>query len=161
MKRMLNFIIVGIVVVGVVGSLVVILASSGWKKANGVILDSDIKTIKHTDLGSPLSDDSNQFDYEVVIKYEYTVSGKKYTGNRLYARMPNVISNHVVANDIVEKYPKASNVDVYYNPKDPGESCLETLEGVAVWRRVLFAFLILGVLAVFIVGFYYANRILN
>ena len=64
-------------------------------------------------------------EYQLFVKYTYTVDGKSYTGNHITAfdEYQKTLSR---ANDVLKKYPVGGEVSVYYDPADPGLSVLET-----------------------------------
>jgi hypothetical protein len=61
----------------------------------------------------------------VHLKYEYEVDGEKYDGNNISFKI-SVINNPVLARKMAEMYEKGEEVDIYYHPKKPYISVLNT-----------------------------------
>lgn len=103
-------------VIGVVGfsiNFANALSSMGWPIAKGVVVDSSI-------IESGLKSRPN---YTAGVKYEFFVGQVKYTGDTVgYLRLEG--PRHV-ALSVVDRYPVAAKVDVYYCPRDPRKSTLE------------------------------------
>lgn len=62
--------------------------------------------------------------YEVKVRYNYSVAGRNFEGNRLavgYSRSSNFASHRA----IYDRLQHASRVRVSYDPADPGNSVLE------------------------------------
>jgi len=108
--------------------------SKDWKKTEGEIVNSKVQ--KTNDDG---------VIYKAVIRYKYTIGEKVYFSNRVFYG-DNTWSNFSKsAKTLVNKYPKGEKALVYYNPKHPNQSVLETgVHSVIYW--VLFG----GVLLLFI-----------
>ena len=62
--------------------------------------------------------------YRSRIEYEYNVAGQSHTGKTV-ALGGDVQGSRSRAKVRCDNYPEGSNVDVYYNPSDPQEACLE------------------------------------
>jgi hypothetical protein len=88
-----------------------------WKTADGIIITSKLDSRK--------DQDSNITKYAVEIYYEYYVDKIRYIAyNTTSIEMGTTDINF--ANNIIRQYPKKSKVTVYYNPKSPQESILQT-----------------------------------
>ena len=61
--------------------------------------------------------------YSPDVRYRYTVNGKAYNGNKVIAADYSS-SSASRAGKITRQYKKGSNVNVYYNPENPGEAVL-------------------------------------
>ncbi len=97
-------------------------SSSNWSSATGKILQIETETIRHFDSNS--SSSGRSFDYKVSLEYEYMVNGTHYTGSQLYPMLPNVFSSQHEADQYLKQFPLNSQVDVYYQPTNPNDSCL-------------------------------------
>lgn len=62
-------------------------------------------------------------DYQPEIRYEFTVGGKEYAGNR-YTLLASRVPWRSDAEKIVTQYPIGREVDVYYDPSDPNRCVL-------------------------------------
>lgn len=61
------------------------------------------------------------FDEDFIsVKYEYTVMGIRYIGDRFNVGQSSVGN----ASEIIKRYKPGAIVDVIYNPRDPRESAL-------------------------------------
>ena len=58
--------------------------------------------------------------FEPRVSYSYTVEGKPYTGHRISPA--KAAYDEGQARRVVDKLP--DDVDVRYNPRDPGDACL-------------------------------------
>jgi Protein of unknown function (DUF3592) len=61
--------------------------------------------------------------YKADISYRYKVNGANYSSSRI--ALLDLASTTGRAQNIVERYPDNSRVQVYYNPSDVSESVLE------------------------------------
>ena len=68
---------------------------------------------------------NKQQEYQLSVKYRYTVDGKSYTGERVTVS-DNYQKTRSLANEVLKKYPVGGEVSVYYNPANPGSSVLKT-----------------------------------
>ncbi len=87
--------------------------------------------------------------YRPAIVYEYEAAGQHFKGNRI-AQSPGM--NRGIpdfAEQTVQRYPRGSAVDVYFNPARPGEAVLEP-RVPAAWIVVLVIAVALLVLAVYV-----------
>ena len=114
--------------------------SKNWKTTEGVVIGSKMREI--LDEGS---------SYYTDIQYRYVIEEEEYCSNRVF--YGNNIGKNLPFSSkaLVNKYVKGKKVIVYYNPRNPNESVLET--GVhAVVYRALFTgilFLLLSVIMFF------------
>ena len=79
-------------------------------------------------------DDRRYTEYRPEIRYEFTVSGKEYAGNR-YSLLATAASWRSYAEGVVMRYPIGSEVDVYYDPTDPNR-CVLVRDNVERWARL-------------------------
>lgn len=89
--------------------------------------------------------------YEVALRYDYTVEGRVYTGERLFFGYRGT-GNRADAEAIVQRHKKTAPLRVYYNPANPALSVLEPghqedLRGQLWGMRILMAFSVLAILA--------------
>ncbi len=92
-------------------------ASKEWSLTHGKVVVSKIQ--------SEISGGKSM--YFADIHYDYTVDGKDYrnSGVSVASEGTSTSSKRSVTRTI-RKYPEDSEVKVYYNPKNPQESVLET-----------------------------------
>jgi hypothetical protein len=96
------------------------IASKRWPAVDGMVGKSYIE--KHDPAGGGRHQQSIYH-----INYEYTVSGKIYSGKRrmFSENYFSQIYSRAYAESLVEKYPPGSRVSVRYDPRRPGQSVLE------------------------------------
>ena len=99
-------------------------ASNRWPSTNGRILMSDVSS--HRSLNSS---GTHTTIYEPKIQYEYTADGQRYQSDQLSYSMVGGTSVESWAENIVDKYPQGSSVQVYYNPSKPSEAVIEHSSG--------------------------------
>jgi len=85
-----------------------------WPTTQGVITRSEIK----------IHADSEGTSYTPVIEYAYTVQGRDYCSNSLWAG-PRLSASQNFAAKITARYPLGQTVTVTYNPAQPASAVLE------------------------------------
>jgi hypothetical protein len=96
--------------------------SRHWLKTEGTILSS---TVRHDSTRK-----SGNFRAEVT--YAYTAEGASFTGDRVSFGSFGT-SGVAHADAIVARYPKNSKVTVFYSPREPSLSVLETGISFGEW----------------------------
>ena len=101
-------------------------ASLAWPSTQGKIVRSYLKEVEHTSYDEKKSvffQHSSYTEFEVVIKYEYKVDDRFYTGTRI--RVTNdTYSRESEAAKILDGYKEGKDVNVFYNPLNPKNSVL-------------------------------------
>lgn len=110
-------------------------SSRKWTPTEGRVLIAELQS---TTVGRSVITQSDVYTTEHVLnlKYEYTVGGVPYTGDRLLASGPNVFSQKEDAQVMLNRFPAGSRVTVHYAPEDPARSCL--VSGSAIPVKVFF-----------------------
>jgi hypothetical protein len=67
--------------------------------------------------------------YYPVIKYEYTVLGRKYTSDTISIDGPQGASKPEYLDPYLRQYPPGQQVTVYYAPEDPSDAVLKKETG--------------------------------
>ena len=93
-------------------------ANMSWQHVQGTIIES--KWDSH--IASPRQRES-QRRYRAIIQYEYIISGKIFSGNRL-STVNIALRTKEEAIALCEKYEVGSDVTVYYDPNRPEKSVL-------------------------------------
>ena len=88
--------------------------SEKWPTVTGKIINYRIDEVHNTR--------SNYFDYHPYILYYYEISGSKYR-NELVRFGPR-LEGRKICNQLKEVYKPGTEVEIFYNPKDPSISCL-------------------------------------
>jgi hypothetical protein len=92
--------------------------SKKWETTNGKILTSDVSKMRDTNEGDSIL-------YKPEICYSYNVFSEKYISNRIRILFNYYSSSSLRSFKLTNKYPKDSNVVVFYNPNKPSEAVLE------------------------------------
>jgi hypothetical protein len=95
-------------------------ASVSWQTCEGTITYSDVK---HNRGGGGGGRRGGGSTWGASIRYDYTVDGKKHTGER-YCFGDYSSSNSSRARQIVREHPVGAVVKVYYSPDSPEKSVL-------------------------------------
>ena len=115
--------------------------SRSWPTASGTVLDSGMESHQSRD-----DDGDIKTTYGATIQYKYTVDGQEFVGDR--RTFSNVRTSSVRNTEkILERYPRGSSVDVFYDPDDPSSSVLESGVGAATYILLLvpIGFLVFGI----------------
>jgi hypothetical protein len=96
--------------------------SETWPSKEGVILESKISINE--------GDDSTTYGADVV--YEYEVKNQTYKGDKVTFGEVST-SSRSRARKVVRRYPSGKKIAVFYDPKDPETSVLETGLSGGVW----------------------------
>ena len=106
-----------------VGAVSLLLKSSKWPSVAANIISSDITEIYHSP-NSMATSHKNTHDYKLDIEYQYIVESNTYTGNTLYAGLPNIFDSLLEAEKAQEQFPTGAKTTIYYNPENPKQSAL-------------------------------------
>ena len=113
--------VIALVIAGI--SIFLLIKSSKWQSVSANITSSNITSIYHSP-NSAITNHKNTHDYKIDIQYQYTIEGTIYTGNTLYAGLPNIINTYLEAKKIQETFPVGAKTKAYYNPNNPQQSAL-------------------------------------
>ncbi len=97
------------------------LKSGNWPATPGEIIHCDV----------PYAMDSDDRDYLIDLKYSFQLYGQTLFGHRISTFAPNSFNTRPVAQSVASQYPSGSQVNVYYNPSDPSQTCLESAKGTS------------------------------
>lgn len=95
--------------------------TAAWPSTPGVITEMRITETRGNDGGRETT---------AVVKYSYAVNGKTYQGDRVKVEMATNPTD-------AQRYPKGTQVTVFYNPKQPGDAVLEQGGGGAWFTGLL------------------------
>jgi hypothetical protein len=98
--------------------------ASAWPAVTGVVISSNTST---SGGATGPSQTANTY-YSANIIYKYQVGKRTFKNDRIHAGGSFFSSIPSKANELVARYYKGVEVDVYYNPDDPSKSCLEKIE---------------------------------
>ncbi len=68
--------------------------------------------------------------HQAIVVYEYEVGGRPFTGSRIHAG-GDVWIGGISSQEVLSRYPAGSDIDVYVDPGDPANACLDP--GGAAW----------------------------
>ena len=96
-----------------------IVEAAHWPSSPGMVTASSIK------LDSTRIRGGGYNRHHVVnVRYEYEVSGKKYTSDVITFGMRYSFPSAPEAEQMLARYPQGQPVTVYFNPHDPSMACL-------------------------------------
>lgn len=102
---------------------------------------------------------STAVTYVVMLRYDYTTSGKSFSGTSRCLEQPQDDEKYALAAAIMEKYPAGTAIPVFHHPKDLERSRLTPKEPR---KEVLFDFIFAGLFTLFgILGVYFGLVILR
>ncbi|MCC5830510.1 MAG: DUF3592 domain-containing protein [Phycisphaeraceae bacterium] len=115
-------------------------AALDWPGTVGQILDSYHDTHRaHRGLDGGITIQTSR------IQYSYRVDGVTYTSDVVALGGNYDTSEGTPARERLERYPVGAQVEVYYNPQNPEEACLEReIEGEWLIVLVSAVFLLVG-----------------
>ncbi len=90
-------------------------ASMKWPSARGRVVASDVNRCR---------DNDGNWAEEARVVYEYVVNGASFKGNRITFGGASS-GNRSAARKTIERYPAGVEVDVFYDPAQPGAAVLE------------------------------------
>ena len=120
---------------------VFLMRSSNWSEAEGVIQFYSSQERSSINSNQGLGEGENRYYYDVDVRYSYVVNGIDYEGDRIFSGLPNTYSNQSLLQDFSNKYQVSTRVLVYYNPKDPSQSCLIVMGKSTVAKVIFFGFI--------------------
>lgn len=91
--------------------------SKNWPVAKGSVIQSKIE--KRTETTGSGSSKRKVVKSYPIVKYTYSVGSQSYQSSRItFGQSKNV-------HQTVARYPKGENIQVHYDPEDPGQAVLE------------------------------------
>ena len=95
--------------------------SQCWPSVDGEIVVSRLSQAASVDAATGIAARVRRAD----IQYRYRVGARRLQGKRICIGQEFYSSSDADAGRYLDRYPPGARVAVYYNPKNPGESCLE------------------------------------
>ena len=111
-------------------------ASRRWTPSDGRIASSEVTSHRSLD-----SNGTHTTIYEPAVSYVYNANGRNYEGKQVDFGAIAGTSSPGWAENMVDKYPVGSPVQVFYNPAKPDQAVLEH-SGKATGTLVLMGILI-------------------
>ena len=131
-------------------------ASMNWSTTTGRILLSEVTSYRHRD-----ADGITSTLYQPTIQYEYVVNGQHLQSNHVRFGMAYGTSWTGSAQNVVDKYPQGTLVQVFYNPTNPTEAVLEHSAGGSNRILTCVVAIIVGVLLITGAGLFLMNGFLS
>jgi len=120
-----------------------------WPSLDAIVTESDARWVEHR---QPVR--RSMWSYQLHLRYEYIVGGRKYIGTRAWFSAWGPTENFNPLNAAVaNKFPVGARVQAHYDPLNPSHSVLYKTPRLSVW----IAF-VLGLLCAK-VGMTYARRV--
>ncbi len=94
--------------------------SKSWPTVEGNITTSETEKMEGED-----TEGIRLVAYKPNIRYSYTVSGVQYTSSRISFEGIKT-SGKIAAKEMLARYPIGKQITVYYNPRNPQQSTLQT-----------------------------------
>ena len=94
--------------------------SKNWPTVQGTVISS--QSLRDS---SRIKGGGYTHYHTVDVTYKYLVNGSSYQSNVFVFGVPKSFSDSAEAQRVVAAHPVNGNVTVYYDPADPGRSCLE------------------------------------
>lgn len=113
-----------------------------WPRAEGVILSSETRTLKH--------DPYSPTEYQLKLLYGYEWAGKAMTGEQLGVRGNPRYNKRDKIDSLLKKYPPGAKVRVFINPHDNKIAILKTdskAVGYTIWFPLLFVIGGIGIIS--------------
>jgi len=133
------------IALGALGAVLIILyfrnkqkakASQTWPSVKGRIVSTNIRLEEIGD------EDTSRMEYIPEVHFEYEVDEMTFKGKRFSFGSEPSFGSAEKARKFLQPYPDGQEVDLFYNPEDPGEAVLS--QGM----RKMGASLIVGILLV-------------
>jgi len=147
--KMSLLITVSLAILTAIVGMAILLKSKNWIPIEATVVSNNIEAIYHSP-NSAMANNGTTHDYRLTIDYRYSVKGQNYTGNTLYAGLPNIFDSKLEAEQLSQQFPASQKTTIYYNPKNPAQSALllPTRSGSVNWLVLAF----IGVIVVAFVG---------
>ncbi len=101
-------------------------ASRSWPRERGIVVSSEVRRGRSSSGSSGRT--TSTYLYRPAIVFEYTIADRRYISDSIsFADYSSSNSGH--AEEIVARYPRGAEVEVYYNPQDPSTAVLERRAG--------------------------------
>lgn len=134
--------------------------SKNWETTSGKIEHIEMLEI-HNRPVLDMSSGKPYTEYKIDLKYRYNIKGKPYTGSKIYPLIPNVFSNKIDAEGILKQFNEGQETAIYFNPKDPGTSCLISSAGISNIKLYTFVLIALVLISITTTGIIYFNKIFS
>lgn len=128
--------VVGALILAVVVKMREVRGAQSWRTTTGRVTRSEVRAQKRRDM-----DDRERTRSVPSVGYEYTVNGKRFSGDRI--SLAEIIPESDIESTL-DRYPVGKEVTVYYNPADPRQSVLERDLPVDFGKGLTGAFVVLG-----------------
>lgn len=106
-------------------------ASKNWPTVPGVVVESGVAANPPA-AGAPRQVEQATTSYGAHIRYEFSVDGKKFQGERI-GPADYSASYKSRVDEVAARYPKDGEVTVYYQPSNPAECLLEPGVAFQTW----------------------------
>ena len=94
--------------------------SIGWPATNGEITHAGVRRESSVD-----ADGDTSYSYYPDVQYRFRAAGQEFVGDKITFGMRTGYGRSSKAQEIANRYPVGSRVQVYYNPQKPSEAVLD------------------------------------
>ena len=115
--------------------------SMSWPSTQGEIIQSEVVL---TGCGSGNVNSSP--GHSAIIVYQYRSRGKRYESNSFSIGGNVSTGSEQKEEEKVRQYPVGTNVEVYYNPENPKDACLERTEKITNVAMLINMIILVGLL---------------
>lgn len=101
--------------------------SNSWPSVAGKVTELRVNHSTHTNRGLKIRGHRRTYTHDMytpVVKYSYTVNGAQYNGDTIAFGMGSY-GDKKGADAVVDKYTTSNELNVYYDPGNPGTSVLQ------------------------------------
>lgn len=133
-------IFLALVVAGVI--LFNLKSSDNWKEVTGSLVKLEVSE----NYNRYNSTNRNVVEFPVDVSYVFEVDGKSFEGEKIYAGLPNVFTDHKDMKSFLDEYQGKEQIQVFYNEADPTQSALRkaNMSGFALGAIGIFIIIIVG-----------------
>ena len=129
-------VVIGVLILAVVVKLREVRGAQRWRTTTGKVIRSEVRAQKRRDM-----DDRERTRSVPFVGYEYTVDGRRFSGDRV--SLAEIIPESDIESTL-NRYPVGREVTVYFNPADPRQAVLERDLPLDFGRGLMGAFAFLG-----------------
>lgn len=110
-------VMIGVLVVAAVVKMREVRGAQSWRTTTGKVTRSEVRAQKRRDM-----DDRERTRSVPSVGYEYTVDGRRFSGDRI--SLAEIIPESDIESTL-DRYPVGKQVTVYYDPANPKKAVLE------------------------------------
>ena len=98
--------------------------AASWPSVPGTVTHSSVVQSTETNFTAGTTNTM----HDAQIKYQYQVKERRYRNDKVHVGGSLATSMPSYAQAQAQRYPQGADIDVFYNPDKPAQSCLEKSE---------------------------------